>query len=89
VQGEIERFTRSNGIDTINIPENLFGFVQEELGFLRRPRLNDFYRKHFAGRSVGDYRLGDAVDWDIKLAWPRFFEIQIIPEISLAIVREE
>jgi hypothetical protein len=38
---------------------------------------------------VGDYRLGDAVDWDIKLAWPRFFEIQIIPEISLAIVREE
>jgi len=89
VQGEIERFTRSNGIDTINIPENLFGFVQEELGFLLRPRLNDFYRKHFAGRSVGDYRLGDAVDWDIKLAWPRFFEIQIIPEISLAIVREE
>ncbi|MDD2430323.1 MAG: DUF4127 family protein [Firmicutes bacterium] len=89
VQYQMEVWARSLGFDPMNLPEHLKSFIEEELDFRLWPHLTSFYNKYFANKEVADYQLGDSADWRLELAWPRFFEIQIRPKISIVESREE
>ncbi len=85
VQGAIELWASTHGLNTINLPENSFPLVKEQLKNLLQPYLFELYVHHFANEKVGEYILPPAVNWDIDLAWPRFFEVSIEPVVNLVV----
>lgn len=85
VQGAIESWASGRGFNTINLPEYSLPLVKEELMKLLLPYLFELYVHHFANEKAGEFTLPPAINWDIDLAWPRFFEIAIKPVVDLTV----